>query len=151
MSLQQLSKLLPLPEEDLQQVLAYASTLPPQEAVEHFNNLLGESPASIEFISTFNSRRQPAPSSSAPAYANAANNQASSSSSAVPKSTRAPKKKKAQIHTPAPRQVQDTSYAGQGKAYQKKGNDAYVPPRAGPSQQHNNLSLRDPPKKTQTP
>ncbi|OBT50056.1 hypothetical protein VE04_09334 [Pseudogymnoascus sp. 24MN13] len=42
MSLQQLSKLLPLPEEDLQQVLAYASTLPPQEAVEHFNNLLGE-------------------------------------------------------------------------------------------------------------
>ncbi|KFY24801.1 hypothetical protein V491_02004, partial [Pseudogymnoascus sp. VKM F-3775] len=142
MSLQQLSKLLPLPEEDLQQVLAYASTLPPQAAVEHFNNLLGESPASIEFISTFNARRQPPPSSSA-------NNQASSSaSSAVPKSTRAPKKKKAQIHTPAPRQVQDTAYAGQGKAYQKKDNDAYVPPRAGPSQQHNNLSLRDPPKKT---
>ncbi|KFZ24189.1 hypothetical protein V502_01352 [Pseudogymnoascus sp. VKM F-4520 (FW-2644)] len=152
MSLQQLSKLLPLPDEDLQQILAYASTLPPQEAVEHFNNLLGESSASIEFISTFNSRRQPAPSSSAPSYANTANNQASSSSSsAVPKSTRAPKKKKAQIHTPAPRQVQDTSYAGQGKAYQKKGNDAYVPPRTGQSQQHNNLSLRDPPKKTQTP
>lgn len=145
MSLQQLSKLLPLPEEDLQQVLAYASTLPPQAAVEHFNNLLGESPASIEFISTFNSRRQSAPSSSA-------NNQASSSApSAVPKSTRAPKKKKAQIHTPAPRQVQDTTYAGQGKAYQKKDNDAYVPPRAGPSQQNNNLSLRDPPRKTQTP
>ncbi|KAF4631534.1 hypothetical protein G7Y89_g6596 [Cudoniella acicularis] len=67
MSVAQLSKLLPLPEEDLQQVVNYASILTKQEAADHFNNLLGESPGSIEFISSFNSRRQdPSSSSKAP-------------------------------------------------------------------------------------
>ena len=93
MSLSQLSRLLPLPEADLQQVLDYAATLSKQEAADHFNNLLGESPQSIEFISSFNSRRQnpnskpQASSSSQP-----------SESSGVPKSTRKAPKKKAPLH-----------------------------------------------------
>src|ERR1700709_2075678 len=114
MSLTQLSRLLPLPEPDLQQVLDYAATLSKQEAVDHFNNLLGESPQSVEFISSFNSRRKeiasrPVSQSAPPADL----------SSGVPKNRHPPKKKKVLLHTPAARQIQD-NYAAQGTAYTKK-------------------------------
>ncbi|CAI4213172.1 unnamed protein product [Parascedosporium putredinis] len=52
-----LSSLLPLPEEELKQVLDYAATLPKAAAVDHFSNLLGTSPEALTFISDFNSRR----------------------------------------------------------------------------------------------
>jgi hypothetical protein len=133
MSVAQLSKLLPLPEEDLQQVLNYASTLSKQEAADHFNNLLGESPQSIDFISSFNSRRQnPSPSSKAP------------QTDAVPKTTRKPKKKPL-LHTPPPRQVENTF--AQGIAYQKKNEDDYISKKAAPaasSSSTNNASTLDP-------
>jgi hypothetical protein len=103
MSLAQLSKLLPLLEPDLQQVLDYAATLSKQGAADHFNNLLGESPQSIEFISSFNSRRQ-GPGSSSKAQATPASNE----TSGVPKSTRKALKKKAPSHTPPPRKINDT-------------------------------------------
>jgi hypothetical protein len=117
MSLAQLSRLLPLPEPDLQQVLDYAATLSKQDAADHFNNLLGETPQSIEFISSFNSRRQDLASTSKLQVS-----QPSTETSGVPKSTRKPAKKKAPLHTPAPRQIQDT-YAAQGTAYIKKNED----------------------------
>lgn len=110
MSLSQLSRLLPLPEPDLQQVLDYAATLSKQEAADHFNDLLGESPQSIEFISSFNSKRQ----SSKLQHPSTSNE-----SNGVPKPARRPPKKKAPLHTPTPRQIHDT-YAGQGTAYKKK-------------------------------
>src|ERR1700691_5528801 len=103
MSLAQLKRLLPLPEPDLQQVLDYAASHSKEEAAEHFNNLLGESPQSIEFISSFNSRRQEPPSSS-----NSQSTSQSNESSGVPKTTRKAPKKKAPLHTPAPRQIADT-------------------------------------------
>ncbi|PTB73783.1 hypothetical protein M440DRAFT_1403992 [Trichoderma longibrachiatum ATCC 18648] len=141
MSIYQLARLLPLPEDELQQVLDYASTLSKPEAVTHFNNLLGDSPAVIEFISTFNARRKdPAPPAAAPASS------ASSSSKPAPKApsrdtptssklaaaaetiepapkwNRGQKKKKAALHTPEARKVDD--YAGPaGKAYNKKDSD----------------------------
>jgi hypothetical protein len=128
MSLAQLQKLLPLPEADLQQVLDYANTLSKAAAAEHFNNLLGESPQSIEFISSFNSRRKdPTAKSQPPSSA-----QTSNSNEGVPKHSRAPKKKKAPIHTPPPRQVQDT-YAAQGTAYKKKTEDDYISRRSTPT------------------
>src|SRR6187402_1254538 len=139
MSLAQLSRLLPLPEPDLQQVLDYAATLSKQEAAEHFNNLLGESPQSIEFISSFNSRRQdPTPSPNPQAAAQ------SNDSSGVPKSTRKHPKKKAPLHTPAPRQIQDT-YAGQGTAYIKKNEDDFISkkPAASSSATPNNAFALD--------
>ncbi len=130
MSLAQLSKLLPLPESDLQQVLDYAATLSKQEAADHFNNLLGESPQSIEFISSFNSRRQDTPSSSYQTPSSRSNNV-----SAVPKPVRK-QKKKGQLHTPAPRQIANT-YVGQGAAYMKKNEDDYISNRAKPSSSSN--------------
>ncbi|KAJ4855904.1 putative zinc finger motif, c2HC5-type domain-containing protein [Trichoderma breve] len=112
MSIYQLAQLLPLPDEELQQVLDYASTLSKPEAVTHFSNLLGDSPAVIDFISTFNGRRKdPAAPAAAPAPPAASTSKASG-----------PKKKKAPIHTPEARKVED--YAGPaGKAYNKKDSD----------------------------
>lgn len=132
MSIYQLAQLLPLPDEELQQVLDYASTLSKPEAVTHFSNLLGDSPAVIDFISTFNGRRKdPTAPAAAPAPPAASISKAPSKASkpaasetidAVPRSTRVPKKKKAPIHTPEARKVED--YAGPaGKAYNKKDSD----------------------------
>jgi hypothetical protein len=128
MSLAQLSQLLPLPEADLQQVLSYASTLSKQEAAEHFNNLLGESPQSIEFISSFNSRRQNLKSSQ-PSSSNSAPRPQDDLSQGVPKPKHAPKKKKPAIHTPPPRQIQDTYGAAHGTAYIKKNENDYISKR----------------------
>ncbi|OTA06141.1 C2HC5 finger protein [Trichoderma parareesei] len=145
MSIYQLARLLPLPEDELQQVLDYASTLSKPEAVTHFNNLLGDSPAVIEFISTFNARRKDPASSAAAAPASSTASSSKSPAKApskaqsretptsskpaaaetiepVPKWNRGPKKKKAALHTPEARRVDD--YAGpSGKAYSKKDSD----------------------------
>jgi hypothetical protein len=132
MSLPQLAGLLPLPDSDLQQILDYAATLSKEEAAGHFKNLLGESPQSIEFISSFNSRRRDPASKPL-------SEQTTQSDSGVPRPVRAPKKKKAQLHTPAPRQVQD-NYAAQGTVYIKKDEADYISNRptssGAPSSSH---------------
>jgi hypothetical protein len=117
MSLAQLSQLLPLPDEELQQVLDYATTLSKAEAASHFGNLLGDSPPVIEFISSFNSRRKD------PNETSTAQPSQSEAHDGVPKSKRGPKKKsKAAIHTPEARKVE--SYAApSGTAYNKKDQD----------------------------
>ena len=121
MSLAQLARLLPLPESDLQQVLDYAATLSKEETVGHFKNLLGASRETLEFISSFNSRRKDPASKPL-------SEQTTQSDSGVPRPVRAPKKKKPLLHTPAPRQVQN-NYAAQGKAYVKKDEDDYISKR----------------------
>ncbi|KAK8080841.1 hypothetical protein PG997_008659 [Apiospora hydei] len=124
MSVSQLSRLLPLPDEDLQQVLTYAATLSKPEAVEHFRNLLGDSPDAVDFISSFNSRRQDPKPAPAPQ----------------------PSKKKAPLHTPAPRQVTNLGPAP-GTAYNKKSlEDDY---RSGASSRA--ASPAKPPAKSATP
>lgn len=121
MSLAQLSRLLPLPESDLQQVLDYATTLPKAETVDHFKNLLGESPQAIEFIASFNSRRKDPASKPV-------SEQTTQSDSGVPRPVRGQKKKKPPLHALPPRQVQD-NYAAQGTAYHKKNEDDYISKR----------------------
>lgn len=73
-ALSQISQLLPLDEESLQQILDYTATLPNDAAAEHLKNLLGHSPKALEFISSFSARHNtpvpahpdPIPSTSAP-------------------------------------------------------------------------------------
>ncbi|KAL7923777.1 hypothetical protein ACQKWADRAFT_289275 [Trichoderma austrokoningii] len=141
MSIHQLSRLLPLPDDELQQVLDYAATLSKPEAVTHFSNLLGDSPPVIDFISTFNARRKD-PTVAQPRPAAAPTPSASSSSKsqskaqkppaaaaaaaetieAAPKHTKPARKKKAPLHALEARKVDD--YAGPaGKAYNKKDSD----------------------------
>ncbi|ANZ73618.1 BA75_01828T0 [Komagataella pastoris] len=58
----ELSKLLPLDDESLDQVITYAFTLRTKEEIgEHFLNLLGESPDSFQFISNFQEMLFPGP------------------------------------------------------------------------------------------
>ncbi|KAF4982214.1 hypothetical protein FZEAL_2098 [Fusarium zealandicum] len=146
MSLSQLSQLLPLPDEELQQVLDYASTLSIPEAVEHFSNLLGDSPQAVEFISSFNARRQTS-APAGPSYSNAAAPQEAESQTteAAPKAKRQPKKKKTNIHTLQARQIGEYA-APAGTSYSKKDQDLdYIPNRpSAPSS--NNASRSNTPK-----
>lgn len=150
MSLNQLSMLLGLPDSDLQQIVDYANTLSKAEAADHFKNLLGDSPQAIDFISSFNSRRQePKPAAAPPV---ATSSQPSSDIDAVPKRPRAPKKKKAPLHTPAPRQIVNNS-VGSGTVYSKKAwEDDYIIGRpGGPSATGSNASSKAPTPKSSTP
>ncbi|KHE79881.1 hypothetical protein GE21DRAFT_1337754 [Neurospora crassa] len=142
MSQQQLSRLLPLPDEDLKQVLDYASTLSKTEAIDHFTNLLGDSPAVIDFISTFNARRAdpkapPAPSSAArtPSAPSSAQNSAPNSDiDRVPKPQRKPKKKQGPLQAQPSRQVTNFALAPGTKAYNKKDADLeYISARSKPT------------------
>ncbi|KAJ2962264.1 hypothetical protein NQ176_g10946 [Zarea fungicola] len=108
MSLSQLSQLLPLPDEELQQVIDYAKTLSKPDAASHFSNLLGDSPLAVDFISSFNARRETSVATSAAISTTAT--ASSSEIDAVPKTKRGPKKKKPAIHTPQARLV--NSYVG---------------------------------------
>lgn len=147
MSLAQLAKVLPLPGEDLQQVLDYANTLSPQGAVEHFNALLGETPQSIEFISSFNARRKPPP---APIPSQPSTN-TTDSYDGVPKASRRPPKKKAPLHSLTPRQVEN-NFALQGTAYNKKDDEEYMTQRPSRTSTPGNASsLSSKPAATQAP
>ncbi|KAJ3569884.1 hypothetical protein NPX13_g5926 [Xylaria arbuscula] len=133
MSTIQLSRLLPLPDDELEQVLQYASTLSKTEAVDHFRNLLGDLPDVVDFIATFNSRRQdPKPPKSSPAHAVTASGSALAVDP-VPRSNKGQaKKKKAPLHTPAPRRIIESSPAP-GTIYNKKTLDEdYVARRPSP-------------------
>lgn len=146
MSLSQLSQLLPLPDEELQQVLDYASTLSKPEAAEHLGNLLGDSPQAVEFISSFNARRQAA-ATAGPSYSSAAAppEPEPETIAPVPKAKRQQKKKKANIHTPQARKVEEYA-APAGTSYSKKDQDLdYIPQRpSAPSS--NNASRSNTPK-----
>lgn len=52
-----LGQLLPLDEESLKQIIDYSTSLSKDGCAEHLKNLLGDSPAALEFIASFNARR----------------------------------------------------------------------------------------------
>ncbi|KAI4868033.1 zf-C2HC5-domain-containing protein [Hypoxylon rubiginosum] len=131
MSASQLSRLLPLPDGELKQVLDYAATLSKPEAVEHFRNLLGESPEAVDFISSFNAKRQdPKAKAASSAAATTATEPVRPwhGANPVPKTAKRSKKPKAQLHTPAPRQVTDAGPAP-GTVYSKNVESDYIPRR----------------------
>lgn len=150
MSAIQLSRLLALPDSELKQVLDYAATLSKSEAVDHFRNLLGDSPEAIDFIASFNARRQdpkPAPTSASaatspgpgpgPGFGSGSGSGTARRESAiepVPKPKKGQgKKTKAALHTLAPRKVADSG-PPLGTAYSKKNIDQdYVARRPSPA------------------
>ena len=52
-----LRELLPLADDELKQVITYTSDLPDPEAARHLQDLLGDSPESLKFITDFMDRR----------------------------------------------------------------------------------------------
>ncbi|KZZ96393.1 C2HC5 finger protein [Ascosphaera apis ARSEF 7405] len=59
-ALPRIAQILPLDDESLTQMLEYTNMLSPEEAAAHLQNILGDSPATLEFISGFNSMRRSA-------------------------------------------------------------------------------------------
>lgn len=114
-ALSHISRLLPLDQESLQQILDYSLTLPVDAAAEHLKNLLGDSPKALEFISAFNSRRNaPLPSHPDP--------NPIQSTSTPPRNSR---KKKAPINKlPPPRQPEN--HGNTSGAYSKKEEEDYM-------------------------
>ncbi|KAL8798371.1 MAG: hypothetical protein Q9182_006712 [Xanthomendoza sp. 2 TL-2023] len=141
-AISQLSQILPLDEQSLQEILDYTSTLSKDASAEHLRNLLGTSPKALEFISSFNSRRQ-APGKT----------ESRQSIPEVPESSKKPRKKTRPLNTPFnPRQPED--YGNTGGGYYKKDDGDYV---AGRSRQPkeaalaNALALSDKPDARQLP
>lgn len=115
----QLSHLLPLDKDSLKQIIDYTSALPKDAAAEHLKNLLGDSPKALEFISSFNARRD-APSTATPAPA-----PAPTPTPGPPDSARKSRKKKPPLNKlPPPRRPED--YGNTLGAYQKKDEEDYI-------------------------
>jgi hypothetical protein len=143
-ALPQLSKLLPLDEESLDQIISYTETLSNKDAADHLQNLLGDSPQALEFITSFNNRRKPKLAGSA--------NQptASNGGSEVPKSK--PRKKKAGALGKMPPPRQPDNYGNVQGGYMKREEEDYM---AGSSNQKapkfNAFTLTDEPEAVQKP
>lgn len=108
--LDQLSKLIQLDNQSLQEILDYTHTLDKTAAAEHLKNLLGDSPKSLEFISSFNSRRE------AP--------EASKVNTETAKPSRKPKKKSAPLHNLPARRIENHGNLTGG--YQKRSEEDYM-------------------------
>ena len=114
-AISRLSQILPLDEESRQQILDYASTLPRSAAAKHLQDILGDSPQAIEFISTFNSQRE--------VYEESQTDSAPPSGVETP--PRRSRKKKAPLNNlPPPRVPAD--YGNTRGAYSKKDEEDYI-------------------------
>ncbi|KAF2745790.1 zf-C2HC5-domain-containing protein [Sporormia fimetaria CBS 119925] len=133
-ALPQISNLLPLDEDSLLQIISYADSLPPKEAAKHLQELLGDSPQSLEFITSFNNKRQKG------GHAASVKASASNDASQVPKAK--PRKKKADRFGKLPPPRQPENYGDTSGSYVKPSGDDYMP--AAPKQKHENLRITAP-------
>ncbi|KAF2848880.1 C2HC5 finger protein-like protein [Plenodomus tracheiphilus IPT5] len=115
-ALPQLSKLLPLDDESLKEVITYTQSLPNREAADHLRNLLGDSPQALEFIASFNNRR---PKNSSGSNRSNTNNDLSE----VPKAK--PRKKKPGLGK-LPPQRRPEDYGNVSGAYIKRDEEDYM-------------------------
>ncbi|CAI7665395.1 unnamed protein product [Penicillium viridicatum] len=115
-----LSQLLPLDPDSLSQVIDYAVSLSREACADHLKNLLGDSPAALEFISSFNSRREP---QRPPQNPSTQSRDASRSSGGAKKG-----KKKAPLHTAGPPRRPD-NYGDVGGGYKKADEEDYMSSR----------------------
>lgn len=109
-----LSKFLPLDDESLRQIVTYSASLSKEDSAEHLKNLLGDSPAVLEFISSFNARRSDDQSTPPPS--------AASSRSADIDSGNTPQKQKkrtkAPLHSAGPPRIPE-NHGNTAGAYRK--------------------------------
>jgi len=137
-ALPQISKLLPLDEDSLKQIITYSDTLPEPEAAEHLRNLLGDSPQALEFVTAFNEKRSiPDHDQSHPEK----NGQRSNVQPVVAAPSYAPPA------YPPPAQVDSTSSSeknGQNGNTQPAASPSYAPPAYPPPTQAAKAALRRP-------
>lgn len=159
-ALPRLQQLLPLDEESLKQVIQYTDSLPKDTAAEHLKDLLGDDAKALEFISSFNLRRQNAPASSQQTPTNhdresGASTPASGSGSEVPRGGGGRGRggnKKGNIHALPARQVEGHGNVSGG--YVKSRDESDYMPRSlrqgNERQKHkdlvaDNMALREKP------
>ena len=137
-AISQISQILPLDEQSLQQLLDYTYTLDKDAAAEHLKGVLGDSPKALDFINAFNARREsPSTSKTEP------------ESSTTPRKAR---KKKPPLHSLPARKPED--HGNTAGAYQKKDDEDYM---AGPRKSNkqtplaNTLALSEKPDARQLP
>ncbi|KAK4635901.1 hypothetical protein CLAFUW4_01575 [Fulvia fulva] len=150
-ALPRLQQLLPLDDESLKQVIGYADSLSKDAAAEHLKNLLGDDARSLEFISTFNLRRQNAPAQAPGQATGTTSSTAAAATPDTPKRSR-PQKKRANIHSLPARQLE--GHGDTSGAYQKRHEQDYM--AASFRQRHKdqvagNLALQRKPDATQMP
>lgn len=140
-ALAQISHILPLDEQSLQEILDYTSTLSKDASADHLRNLLGTSPKALEFISSYNSRREVPITELEPPVP------AATAASDPSESQKKPRKKKQPLNKPFnPRQPED--YGNTAGGYHKRNDDDYI---SGRTQQTkapalaNTLALSDKP------
>ncbi|KAL8691013.1 MAG: hypothetical protein Q9218_003667 [Villophora microphyllina] len=140
-ALNQISQILPLDEQSLQEILDYSSTLSKDASAEHLRILLGTSPKALEFISSFNARREAPKVESRP------------STPEAPATSQRSRRKKQPLNKPFnPRQPEN--HGNVAGAYQKQNEEDYM---AGKAKQPkdlalaNTLSLSDKPDARQLP
>ena len=103
-----LAQLLPLDDDSLKQIITYSESLSKDASADHLKNLLGESPAALEFIASFNARQANSSRSNDSFGANNTKPKESSSSIAASSMTQVPPPSK-----PA-RKAPTTASAGSG-------------------------------------
>ncbi|KAI9832387.1 MAG: hypothetical protein M1819_004375 [Sarea resinae] len=122
-ALPQLARLLPIDDDSLKQIIEYTLTLPKDAAAEHLKNLLGDGPGALEFIASFNSRREdPASSVRPPATSR-------QPLAEPPEPSRKPRhrQKKPLNQYQAPRRANEgTSFGDVSGGYIKKDEDDYM-------------------------
>ncbi|KAJ5484749.1 hypothetical protein N7539_004737 [Penicillium diatomitis] len=134
-ALPRLSQLMPLDEESLKQIIDYSASLPKDACAENLKNLLGDSPAALDFITSFNVRRSdvPAPTVSV---------QGSSPSGGDPQAQERPKgkskKEKKPLHSAGPPRRPD-NYGDVGGGYMKSRQDEDYMSATKPSMHHSAL------------
>ncbi|OAK98490.1 C2HC5 finger protein [Phaeosphaeriaceae sp. SRC1lsM3a] len=117
-ALPQLSKLLPLDDDSLKQVISYTESLSNREAADHLQNFLGDSPQALEFITSFNNRRRPKASNTSAQHASP------SDASEVPKAK--PRKKKQAGLGKLPPARQPDNFGDVSGAYRKRDEEDYM-------------------------
>ncbi|KAL8996910.1 MAG: hypothetical protein Q9188_006453 [Gyalolechia gomerana] len=143
-ALSQISHILPLDEQSLREILDYTSTLSKDASADHLRNLLGTSPKALEFVSSYNSRRE----------APVTEPRISSTAAPEPPGThKKPRKKKQPLNKPFnSRQPED--YGNTAGGYHKKDEDDYVSGRRQQAREPalaNALALSDKPDARQLP
>ncbi|KAH7116756.1 putative zinc finger motif, C2HC5-type-domain-containing protein [Dendryphion nanum] len=146
-ALPQLSRLLPLDDDSLKQIITYTESLPNRDAADHLQNLLGDSPQALEFITSFNNRRK---STSTSAVSNSHTTTLSHDVSEVPKGKPRKKKVGGLGRLPPPRQVENFGDTSHG--YMKKEEESYMSggSKSKPNRS-NNFTLSDTPAAVQRP
>jgi len=151
-ALPQISRLLPLDDDSLKQIITYTETLSKPAAAEHLKNLLGDSAQALEFISSFNNRR-PDPAPEAPTPTSSAPSTSQRPVTDVPKPARRPAKAKKPLHELPARQIEQ--YGESSGAYVKKReDDDYMAARSRPRNEPplaNALALQEKPEALQLP